>query len=234
MALEQPKQPAGGAFGSFMAAKRSDFQAKCPGKPVSVVMQLASETWKKLSVAEKAPYEKTFADAKAKYIEDLAAFTAAGGVKTKGPGALRKEKKLMKLRGSGDAEIMALAKQENLDAKLKKLMTELGIRDVFKALQDAQGSIKGAKRILLGGVASEGGDNEDESPPKRAKVAGASKPEDADIMAQAKKGNLHMKLQKLMDLPKVTEKQLDTSTVFQALQDAAGSVVAAKRALLGA
>ena len=67
MALKQPKKPAGGAFGSFMAAKRADFQEQCPGKPVKVVMQLAGETWKKLSEEEKASYQKTYEDAKAKY-----------------------------------------------------------------------------------------------------------------------------------------------------------------------
>jgi len=61
----------------------------------------------------------------------------------------------------------------------------------------------------------------------------ASSPGDADTVAQARKEKLHVKLQKLMELPKIREKQLDTSVVFKALQDADGSVVVAKRALLG-
>merc|ERR1712139_539550 len=154
--------------------------------------------------------------------------------------------------GNHNREIMDLAKQENLHNQLKALMEQLDIRVVFKALQDAQGSIKRAKRILLVGgseegvpdiapkkamkteTACEGSDSDAEPPQKSAKIARALSPDDEAIMKQARQEQLHMKLQTLLENPKVAEKQLDTGVVFKALQDASGKVVAAKRALLGA
>jgi len=93
---EQPKKPAGGAFGRFMAEKRSEFAAQCKGQPVSAVSKLGGEEWKKLSEAQKAPYQKLFEEAQKKYKEDMEAFLAAGGVKTKGAAALRTEKRKAK------------------------------------------------------------------------------------------------------------------------------------------
>jgi len=83
-------------------------------------------------------------------------------------------------------------------------------------------------------IACEGSDSDAEPPQKSAKIARALSPDDEVIMAQAKKEKLHRKLQTLLELPQVAAKQLDTGFVFKALQDANGSVVEAKRALLGA
>lgn len=93
MALEQPKKPAGGAYGQFMNEKRAEFTKQLQGKPVSEVAKLGGSIWKAMSEADKAPYQKKFEDAKAKYEKDFAAFIAAGGVKTKGVTALRAEKR---------------------------------------------------------------------------------------------------------------------------------------------
>jgi len=91
--LQQPKKPAGGGFGQFVAEKRPVFQQQCAGKPVSEVSKLAGAAWKELSEAQKAPYNKQFQEATTKYAADMEAFLAAGGVKTKGVAALRAEKK---------------------------------------------------------------------------------------------------------------------------------------------
>eukprot|EP00928_Gymnodinium_smaydae_P052753 TRINITY_DN36922_c0_g1_i1.p1 TRINITY_DN36922_c0_g1~~TRINITY_DN36922_c0_g1_i1.p1 ORF type:complete len:317 (-),score=112.99 TRINITY_DN36922_c0_g1_i1:227-1177(-) len=93
---EQPKKPAGGAFGRFMAEKRSEFMKQCEGKPVSEVTKLGGAEWKKLSEEEKAPYQKQFEEAQKKYATDMEAFLAAGGVKQKGAAALRTEKRKAK------------------------------------------------------------------------------------------------------------------------------------------
>jgi len=94
--LEQPKKPAGGGFGQFVAEKRKEFQAKCAGQPVSAVSKMAGVAWKALSEAAQAPYKVKFVAAQKKYNVDLEAFLAAGGEKKKGAAALRSEKKRAK------------------------------------------------------------------------------------------------------------------------------------------
>jgi len=90
--LEQPKKPTGGAFGQFSAEKRAEFMKQVAGKPASEVSKLLGAAWKDLSNAAKAPYEKKYQEAKAKFDTDMKAFLAAGGVK--------KGKKEKKAKGS--------------------------------------------------------------------------------------------------------------------------------------
>jgi len=94
--LEQPKKPAGGGFGRFVAEKRAEFQAKCAGQPVSAVSKLAGQAWGALSAEQQQPYKEKFVEAQAKYTADLEAFLAAGGVQQKGAAALRTEKRKAK------------------------------------------------------------------------------------------------------------------------------------------
>jgi hypothetical protein len=96
MAVAQPKKPAGGGYGQFLAEKRPEFTEKCKGQPVSAVTKLAGEAWKAMSDDQKKPYEEKYATAKAKYEADIAAFLAGGGEMTKGARALRSEKKKAK------------------------------------------------------------------------------------------------------------------------------------------
>lgn len=96
LALEQPKRPAGGAFGIFMAEKRPEYLKAVQGQPITAVTKMGGEAWKKLSDADKTPYQKKYEDAKAKFDKDMAAFLAAGGEKTKGVTALRSEKRKAK------------------------------------------------------------------------------------------------------------------------------------------
>jgi len=94
--LEQPKKPAGGGFGRFVAEKRSEFQAKCAGQPITAVTKMAGQAWKALSEAAQQPYKVKFVAAQKKYEVDMAAFLAAGGEKQKGAAALRTEKRKAK------------------------------------------------------------------------------------------------------------------------------------------
>lgn len=94
--LEQPKKPAGGGFGQFMAQRRADFIKKCQGQPITAVSKLAGVTWKAMSDAEKEPFNNAYEEAKKKFSTDMEAFVAAGGVKTKGATALRTEKRKAK------------------------------------------------------------------------------------------------------------------------------------------
>jgi len=76
------------------------------------------------------------------------------------------------------------------------------------------------------------------SPKPKCQVAGdpntirETTEDDKQVMAEARKNNMHVKLKTLMERPEIADKQLVASVVFKALQDANGSVVAAKRALL--
>ena len=79
---EQPKKPAGGAFGCWLAEHRAELQKEVgPGKPASEVAKLAGARYKTLSEDTKAVYQKMFEAAKAKYEADMAAFLEAGGEK---------------------------------------------------------------------------------------------------------------------------------------------------------
>merc|ERR1712060_277744 len=82
--------------GVFTNEKRPDFQKKCAGQPVSAVSKMASEEWKKLTEAQKAPYQQKYEGLKAKFDKDMAAFLEAGGVKEKGVMAQRAEKRKAK------------------------------------------------------------------------------------------------------------------------------------------
>jgi len=93
MSMEQPKKPVGGAYGFFMAEKRDEFTKACAGQRATMVSKMAGEAWKKLSDAQKLPYQKKYEEAKTQFDKGMAAFLEAGGEKTKGPVALRSEKR---------------------------------------------------------------------------------------------------------------------------------------------
>lgn len=93
MAPTQPKRPAGGAYGIFMAENREAFTKKLAGQPCSAVAQMGGAEWKKLSAEAKKPYEKKYLEAKATYDKELQSFKDAGGVLEKGITAKRSEKR---------------------------------------------------------------------------------------------------------------------------------------------
>ncbi|CAK9035935.1 unnamed protein product [Durusdinium trenchii] len=97
MALVEPKKVAGGAFGQFLAEKRSELQKELQGKPVTEITKLASAKFKALTEEERAVYQEKYVAAKAKYDADLKAFEEAGGErkqrKTKGSKKDGKKKK---------------------------------------------------------------------------------------------------------------------------------------------
>jgi len=288
MAPEQPKKPAGGAFGQFMNVKRADFVKQLPGKAVSEVSKLAGSTWKALSEAEKAPYQKKYEDAKAQYEKDFAAFIAAGGVKAKGAAALRSEKKKAKagkkakdplkpkspvggafgcflnkhrpdfMKESQGQPITAITK---LASTKWKALSEADRAPFEAEYQKKKAAYAEAMKSYVppaGAAVEEESEDEDEneedeeeeeeeggkpSPPlKKAKTAEAPPAKKAnvtgalgaDILAEAKKKGLDLKLKALMQNPKMAEKKIDASAALKALEKADGKTVAAKNALLGA
>eukprot|EP00929_Paragymnodinium_shiwhaense_P106259 TRINITY_DN7150_c0_g1_i4.p2 TRINITY_DN7150_c0_g1~~TRINITY_DN7150_c0_g1_i4.p2 ORF type:complete len:219 (-),score=99.28 TRINITY_DN7150_c0_g1_i4:312-968(-) len=96
MALSQPKKPVGGAYGIFLSENRPKFAKATEGQRASAVSKMAGEAWKKLSEAEKKPYQAKFVEAKAAYEKALAAFLAGGGTVEKGIRAQRTEKRKAK------------------------------------------------------------------------------------------------------------------------------------------
>ena len=55
MSGEQPKKPAGGAYGVWLAEHRAELQKEVgPGKPASEVAKLAGARFKEISAEEKA------------------------------------------------------------------------------------------------------------------------------------------------------------------------------------
>mmetsp|Transcript_152436 Transcript_152436/g.370035 ORF Transcript_152436/g.370035 Transcript_152436/m.370035 type:complete len:215 (-) Transcript_152436:408-1052(-) len=100
MPLEQPRKPVGGAYGIFLSKHRPEFTAATKGQKASAISKMAGEKWKLLSEADKAPYEKEYATAKAKYEADMKAFLEGGGEKKLGTRALATQKRKLK---EGDA-----------------------------------------------------------------------------------------------------------------------------------
>jgi hypothetical protein len=96
MALTQPKKPVGGAFGVFANERRAGFMKACAGQKASAVSKMAGEEWKKLTAADREPYQQKYEAAKEQYEKDMAAFLESGGEKSKGLRALRSEKKAIK------------------------------------------------------------------------------------------------------------------------------------------
>merc|ERR1719230_1570173 len=74
-----PKKPAGGAYGQYLAEKRPEFIEKCKGKPITEVSKMAGAAWKKLTDAQKAPYEAKYAKAKAAYEKAMASYKPPAG-----------------------------------------------------------------------------------------------------------------------------------------------------------
>jgi hypothetical protein len=93
MALPQPKQPAGGAFGAFVKENRPEFQKACLGKGASAVMPMASAAFKQLGEAEKARYQQISDEAMEQYQKEMAAFLESGGIKAKSARQIRIERK---------------------------------------------------------------------------------------------------------------------------------------------
>eukprot|EP00927_Polykrikos_kofoidii_P018986 TRINITY_DN18843_c0_g1_i1.p1 TRINITY_DN18843_c0_g1~~TRINITY_DN18843_c0_g1_i1.p1 ORF type:complete len:240 (+),score=34.58 TRINITY_DN18843_c0_g1_i1:78-797(+) len=85
----QPKKPVGGAYGIFLAEKRSTFTKACEGQRVWAITTLASASWKALSDAEKLPYQKKYEIVKANFDKNRTAFLAARGDNARGAMALR-------------------------------------------------------------------------------------------------------------------------------------------------
>lgn len=276
--LEQPKKPAGGGFGQFLAEKRQEFTAKCTGQPISAVTKLAGESWRALSEAEQASYKKTFEEAQTRYKADMEAFVAAGGVKCKGAAALRSERR--------KAKEGMLTKQKDPDAPKRPVGGAYGCflaanRAEFQ--KECPGSITGVAKIAgekwkaLSAAEKEGYESEfarktaayqeamksyvppallagDDSgntksprkssgtskntPQKKAKLGKETEAPLPDIpevvLLKAEKAGMTSVLKKLLGRDDVKAAGISAEKAIDALQEKAGLMHPAIRALLGA
>merc|ERR550532_1799028 len=55
-----------------------EYRIKNPGLQVTEVMKSASQAWKTMTFEQKAPYNKSYEEAKAKYAKELEAYKASG------------------------------------------------------------------------------------------------------------------------------------------------------------
>jgi len=98
--LEEPTKP-GSSYWLWIGETRAQLTKEAGTGKGSVVGKLAGEKWKAMSAAQKAPFEKKVATAKAEYEKAMEKFVAAGGVK----GKRRAEKaEVKKARGDKKAK----------------------------------------------------------------------------------------------------------------------------------
>mmetsp|Transcript_16324 Transcript_16324/g.38627 ORF Transcript_16324/g.38627 Transcript_16324/m.38627 type:complete len:144 (-) Transcript_16324:12-443(-) len=73
----RPKRPAGGAYGCFLAAKRSEIAKSLPSGKVGEVGKAAHEQWRLLDSPQKRSYEDEYQTKLAEYQEAMEAYTEA-------------------------------------------------------------------------------------------------------------------------------------------------------------
>merc|ERR1711972_1249527 len=82
---DQPKKPAGGAYGRFLAEKREEVKASLPaGHKMTDVTKKAGELFKALSEGERKKYQDLYEKADAEYKQALEKFKADGGEVVRG------------------------------------------------------------------------------------------------------------------------------------------------------
>merc|ERR1712066_841071 len=82
---DQPKKPAGGAYGRFLAEKRAEIAASLPaGHKMTDVTKKAGELFKAMSEGEKKKYQDLYEKADAEYKQALEKFKADGGEVVRG------------------------------------------------------------------------------------------------------------------------------------------------------
>jgi len=260
---EQPKKITGGAFGRYMNENRAALLKENPGKRATESIKLGSVRFKALDVSAKAKYEKMYTEAKAKYEKDLAAFLAGGGeMKAKKEKKGKKEKKTKDpnkpKQPAGGAFGCFLAKNRAEFAKAcagkpvtavtqlastrwKELSATAKVPyEKDFAAKKAQYDKEMKSYVPPAKEEEDEAEKEEEAPKKRKGDAKADAPAakkgnsgsvSADLEAEAKALGLLMKLKTLAENPKV---KCSASDILAELQKSKGSVIATKKALLGA
>jgi len=260
-ALEQPKKPVGGSFGVFMSENRPKFLEACKGKTGKcAAIKMGGEAWKSISEAEKAQFQEKYEAKMAQFKKDMAAFIEAGGEKTKGAQGLRRERKRAKEGKAKDANatrkptgggfgVFLAENRATITKKCAGLPAVAVTKEAstqWQALSDEakkpfqdkflikMEEYKAASEEYKANLPEEDSEADEEvidavvSPLKKRKSAEGSD----NVMDDAKKEGLHIKLKAMLENPKISSK--GSQFLLDALREAGGKVADAKRAILSA
>merc|ERR1712066_404188 len=121
---DQPKKPAGGAYGRFLAEKRAEISASLPaGHRMTDVTKKAGELFKALSEDEKKKYQDLYEKADAEYKQALEKFKAGGGEVVRGGKVANSQKE----SEGADAEKAGGARAAKEKSPKKRALEEQGL-----------------------------------------------------------------------------------------------------------
>jgi hypothetical protein len=124
-----PKQPAGGAFGCFLAANREAFAKECPNNVIAGVTKLASTKWKEISEEEKKTYQEQYQAKKAEYEKAMSDYkknlqagdvNAAAAAETKKKPAADEVEMIAGTKRKPPADDAAMRKKPAITTDMKK------------------------------------------------------------------------------------------------------------------
>jgi len=148
--LMEPNKPSS-SYWIWIGENRAQVMKEAGTGKGSVVGKLAGEKWKALSAAQKAPFEKKAATARAEYEKAMEKFVAAGGVK----GKRRAEKAEAKKAKGGKAEAKKAKKEARKASGAPKRPQNaywIWLADNREAVAKEAGSMKGS---VVGKLAGE-------------------------------------------------------------------------------
>merc|ERR1712137_930435 len=169
--LNQPKKPAGGGYGVFLAEKREQITKSLPeGHKITDVVKAAGKKWTALSEEAKKPFEAEFAQKMEDYKKAMEKYRLSCPEESIEKGSSQKSLKkrttantgtspvVKRSRGAGaiDAALLEEAQRLKLDGPLRNLMSRPEVADrgishkqMLDALQSSGGLVNKAKSILL-------------------------------------------------------------------------------------
>lgn len=205
-----PKKPVGGAYGCFLAKHREAITKECAGKAATEVSKVAGERWKKLSAAEKEPFEKEYAAKSEEYKKAMESYVPPAKEEDEEDDEDEDEEE-------GDED------EEAAESPAKKAKTDKAAEKAEKANQKAEA--KAAKA-------------EAKAKPKgKAKAKAKDEPSvniPKDVLAKAEKADMVGNLKKLLTSDDIKSAGISASKAFDVLSEKKGLFHNAKRALLGA
>lgn len=206
-----PKKPVGGAYGCYLAKHREAITKECAGKPVTEISKLAGERWKKLTAAEKEPFEKEYAAKNEEYKKAMESYVPPPKQEDEGDEDEEDEDE------EGDED------EEAAESPAKKAKTDKAAEKAEKANQKAEA--KAAKA-------------EAKAKPKgKAKAKAKDEPSvniPKDVLAKAEKADMVGSLTKLLTSDDIKSAGISASKAFDVLSEKNGLFHPARRALLGA
>jgi len=145
--LVQPKRP-GSSYMLWLAENRASIAKSVGDASVTAIAKAAGEQWGELDAKKKASFEKQASAAKAKYLEEMEAFKAKGGVPV-----FRKEKKVKKVvdpnRPKRPSTAYFLWLSDNRKAIAKSLGDSAGVTQIASEAGKRWKALSGAEKAPL-------------------------------------------------------------------------------------